>query len=87
MRNACSLPRRFSGCHGAGAAHLTSRGIPDEAAADLAGYAKLTTSEGPGSSNGFTWAGIPGSLRFEQSQRPLRAIRRPHRDNPPVSFA
>jgi hypothetical protein len=32
-------------------------------------------------------AAVPRSFRLEQSQCPLRAVRRPHRDDPPVSFA
>ena len=87
MSDACSLPRGFRRCHRRGAAHLTSGGIPNETAADLVGYAKLTTSKGPGPSDGITGAGIPGSLRLEQSQHPLRAIRRPHRNNSSVSPA
>ena len=32
-------------------------------------------------------AAIPGSFRLEQLQHPLRTVRRPYRDDPPVSFA
>ncbi len=32
-------------------------------------------------------AAIRRSLRLEQSQHPLRSVRRPHRDYPPVNFA
>jgi hypothetical protein len=87
MSDACSLPRRFSGCHRRGVTHLASGRIPNETAADLFGYANLATGKGPGPSDGITGPRIPGGLRLEESQHPLRAIGRPHGNNPPINFA
>ncbi len=87
MRDACSLPRCFCGCHRCGAAHLTSGGTPNETAADGFCHAKLTTSKGSGPSDGITRPVILGSICLEQSQHPLDAIGCPHGNDPPVSFA
>jgi hypothetical protein len=86
MRDACGLPGRSGGGYRRGCAHLTSGGMSDETAAGLSN-AKLATSKGPQPCDGITRAAIPRSFRLEQSQHPLRAVRRPHRDEPPVSFA
>ena len=87
MSDTRSLPRRLGGRHRRGAAHFTSGGIPDETAADQVCDAKLTTSKGPSPRDRITGASIPASLRLEQAQHPLRATRRPQRNNPPVGFA
>jgi hypothetical protein len=60
--------------------------MSDETAAGLSD-AKLATGKGPKPGDGITGAAIPRSFRLEQSQHPLRAVRRPHRDDPPISFA
>jgi hypothetical protein len=57
----------------------------DETAAGLCD-AKLATSKGPQPGDGVAGAAITWSFRFEQPQHPLCAVRRPHRNDPPVSF-
>jgi hypothetical protein len=86
MRDARGLPGRSGGGHRCRSAHLTSGGVSDETAAGLSD-AKLATSKGAKPGDGVTGAAIPRSFRREQSQHPLRAVRPPHRDDPPVSFA
>ena len=86
MRDACGLPGGSGGRHRCGSAHLTSRGMSDETAAGLSD-AKLATGKGPQPGEGITGAAIPRSFLLEQSQHPLRAVRRPHRNDPAVSFA
>jgi hypothetical protein len=86
MRDACRLPGRSGGGHRCGTAHLTSGGMSDETAAGLSD-AKLATSKRPQPGDGITGTAIPRRFRLEQSQHPLRAVRRPPRDDPPVSFA
>jgi hypothetical protein len=63
-----------------------SRAMSNETVADLICDLKFATSERAGPRNGITRTGIPRGFRLEQSQHPLRAVRRPHRDDPPVSF-
>ena len=86
VRDACGLPGRSGGGHRRGSAHLTSGGVSDDTSPRLSD-AKLATSKGPQPGESITGAAIPRSFRLEQSQHPLRAVRRPHRDDPPVSFA
>jgi hypothetical protein len=87
MRDACGLPRGSGGGRCCGSLHVTGGASSDKSAADLFGDAQLATSEGPRPGDRLTRAAIPRSFRFEQSQHPLRAVRPPHRDGPPVSFA
>ena len=84
--DACGLPSRSGGGHRRGSAHLTSGGMSDKPAAGLTD-AELAIREGPQPGDGISRTAIPRSLRLEQSQHPLRAVRRPHRDDPAVSFA
>ena len=60
--------------------------MSDETAAGLLD-AELATSKGPQPGDGITGAVILWSFCLEQSQHPLRTVRRPHGDDPPVSFA
>ena len=59
--------------------------MSDETPAGLCD-AKLATSKARNRAMA-SGAAIPRSFRLEQSQHPLRAVRRPHRHDPPVSFA
>ena len=86
MGDARGLPGRSGGGHRCGSGHLTGGGMSDETAARFCD-GKLATSNGPCLGDGITCAAIPWSLRLEQSQHPLRAVGRPHRDDPPVSLA
>jgi hypothetical protein len=87
MWDGCGLPGRSGGGHCCGSAHLASGGTIDKAAADLVRDAKLATSKSPRPGDRLTGAAILRGLRLEQSQHPLRAVRRPHRDDPAISFA
>ena len=84
MRDACGLPGCSGGGHRCWSAHVTSGGVSDETAAGLCD-AKLAARKGPEPGDGITGAAIPRSFRLERSQHPLRAVRRPNRDDPPVS--
>jgi len=86
MRDGRGLASRSGGGHRCGSAHLTSGDTTDKTPTDLLRDAKLAPSKGPRLGDGVTSAAIPGSFCLEQSQHPLRAVRRPHRHDPPVSF-
>ena len=80
--------RQLSACAGAKAgAPASAPTNADETAADLLGDVKLATSKRTCPIDGITGAAIPRGFRLEQSQHTLRTVRRPHRDNPPVSLA
>jgi hypothetical protein len=85
MGDACGLPCSSGGGR-SDVAYLTGGGM-SETVADSSCDVELATSKGAGPGDGITRAAIPRSFGLEQSQRPLRAVRRPHRDDPPVSFA
>ena len=87
MWDGCGLSGR-SGCgRCCRSAQLTSGARIFKTAADRFRNVKLATSEGSRPRNGLSGTAIPRSLCLEQSQHPLRAGRRPHSDDPPVSFA
>jgi hypothetical protein len=81
------LPGRSSGRSSSGTAHLASRTTVLESVADFLGDVELTASESPRPDDRIARAAVLRSLRLEQSQHPLRAVRRPRRDDPPVSLA
>jgi hypothetical protein len=70
-----------------GRCELARSGPADEAAADLLCDAELATGKGACPCDRITGTAIPQGFCLEQSQHPLRAIRCPPRDDPPVSFA
>jgi hypothetical protein len=86
VRDACGLPC-CSGGSRRGSAHVTSGASSNEATADLLCDAKLATRKRPCPCDGIARAAVLRSLRLKQSPHPLRAVRRPSCDNPPVSFA
>lgn len=86
VRDACGLSGRSGGGHRGGNAHLTSGRMSDETTAGLSD-AKLAPSKSPKPGDRITRTAVPRSFPLEQSQHPLRAVRRPHRDDPPLSFA
>ena len=65
----------------------TSGAMSYETAPDLSRDVELAAGKGACSRDGVTRAAVPGSVRLEQGQHVLRAVRRPRRDDPPVSFA
>jgi hypothetical protein len=85
MLAACPAARAAAAA--AGAVTLRAAGPADEAAADLLCDAKLATGKGACLCDRITGAAIPRGFRLEQSQHPLRAIRRPRGDDSPVGFA
>ncbi len=87
MGNGSGLSRGSGGCDSGGSPHVTSGAATDEPAADLLGDIKLATSEGSRPGDCVPGAAILWSLRLEQRQHPLGAVRRPRRDDPPVAFA
>jgi hypothetical protein len=87
MGNGGGLASRSGGGRRCGSLHVTSGAGRGKSAADLFGDAKLATSKGPRPGDRVTGAAIPRNFRLEQSQHPFGAIGRPHRDDPPVSFA
>ena len=86
MRDGCSLSGR-SGGRCCSSADLTSHAPIPETATDLFRDAKLAVSEGPRPGDRLSGTGIPRGFRLEQSQHPLRAVRRPPGDDAPVRFA
>jgi hypothetical protein len=60
--------------------------MSNKAAADLTCGVKFATSEAAGPGDGIAGTAISRSFRLEQSEHPLRAVGRPYRDDPPVSF-
>jgi hypothetical protein len=75
------------GSHRCGSAHVTSGSAADETPTDLPGDAQLATGKRACPGDGVAGAAVPRSFGLEQSEHSLRAIRRPHRDDPPVGFA
>jgi hypothetical protein len=61
--------------------------IADEPAPDLFSDVELAMSERPGPGDGISRAAVPGGFCLEQSQHPLRTVRGPRRDDPPIGFA
>jgi hypothetical protein len=86
VRDACGLPGR-SGRRCGRRTDVTSCAIGEEAAADLRCDAKFAAGKRAGPGDGVAGAAIARSFKLEQSQHPLSAVRRPARDDPPVSFA
>ena len=86
VRDCCGLPCRSGGSGRCRAAHLTCSGAAGEPAADLFCDVKLATAERPCSRDGIAWAGIAWSFRLEQSDHSLRAVSRPHRNDPSFGF-
>jgi hypothetical protein len=80
------LPGRSSGCSSSGTAHLASRTTALESLADFLGDVELTASESPRPDDRIAREAVLQSLRLEKSQQPPRAVRRPRRDDPPVSL-
>jgi dihydrofolate reductase len=60
--------------------------MSDETAARL-GDAELAARKGPEPIDGIAGAAVARSFRLEHAQHALRAVRSPHCDDPPVSFA
>jgi hypothetical protein len=85
--NGRGLARGSGGCGSGGIPHLARGSATDEPATDLLGDIELATSEDSRPGDCFPRAAILWSLRLEQPQHPLGAVRRPRRDDPPVTFA
>jgi hypothetical protein len=85
VRNRRGLPRGSGGC--GREPSLTSGAATDEPPADLLGDVKLATSESSRPGDGVVGAAIVWSLRLEQPQHPLSAVRRSRRDDSPVAYA
>ena len=83
----------LAACPAARAAATAAGALTSRAAASatkrrrILGNAELATSEGPGPGDGLTGPAVRRSFGLEQSQHPLRAVRRPPRDDPTVGFA
>jgi hypothetical protein len=87
MRDSRRLPCGTGGGRCRGSAHVTSGATTNKSAADLFDDIKLTKRESPRPRDRVTGAAVLPSFRLEQPQYPLGAVRRPHRDDPPVAFA
>jgi hypothetical protein len=87
MGDGRGLSRGPGGRDSGGSLHVTSGAATDEAPADLLGDIELATGERSRPRDCVPGAAIPWSFRLEQPQHPLRAVRRPRRDDPPVAFA
>jgi hypothetical protein len=87
MRNRCGLSGRPGGSHCRGRPHLASGSRIEKPAADLSGDVKLAPGKGACPGDRITGAAIPWSFCLEQVKYPIRAVGRPPRDYPPVSFA
>jgi hypothetical protein len=87
VRDGSSLTGRPGGGRGYRSPHITSGAAGDESATDLFGDADLATSEGSRPGDRVTGTGVARSFRLEQSKHAFRAICRPRRDDPTVSFA
>jgi hypothetical protein len=86
VRDACGLRGRSGGGDRCRRAHLTSGGMGDETAPGLSD-AEFATGERPCPGDGIAGAAVRRSFRLEEPQHPLRAVRRPDRDDAPVSLA
>ena len=86
VRDARGLPGRSGGGYRGRSAHLTSGCVSDESPPGLRD-AKLAAGKRPKPVDGIARAAIPRSFHLEQSDHPLRAVRRPRGDDPPVGFA
>jgi hypothetical protein len=87
VRDCCGLPGRSRGSGRYRGAHLACGGGAGEPAPDLIYDFKLAAPEGPCSRDGIAWAAIVWSLRLEQPEHSLRAVSRPHSDDPSFGFA
>jgi hypothetical protein len=87
MGDGCDLSGRSGSGRGCRSAHLTSGASILKASADFLGDVKLAMSKSPRPGDRLTGPAIGRRLRLEQSQHPLRTVRRPQRDDPPVGFA
>src|SRR5262245_37628239 len=87
MGNARGLPRGSRGGRRCRRLDVAGGATSDEPAADPYGDAKFATSESPCPDDRVTRAAIAWSFGLEQPQDPLRTVRRPHRDDPPIGFA
>ncbi len=87
VRDGRGVSSRSGGGRGRGGTHLAGGSSIYKATADPLRDAKLATGESAGPGDCITRPAIPRGFRLEQSEYPLRAVRRPSRDDPPVSFA
>ena len=87
VRDGGGLPGGSSGGCRSGSARLTSGAPVGEPAANLFCDVELAAPERPGTRDRIPWAAVSRSLRLEQAQRPLGAVRRPRGDDPAVGFA
>jgi hypothetical protein len=87
MRNGNGLARRSRGGRRRRRVHVTSGATSKKSATDSFGDAQLATCEGARPRDRITRTGIPWRVCLEQSQHPLRAIRGPRCDDPPVGLA
>jgi len=89
MRDACGLAGCSGGGHRPWSGDLAGGGVSGAQAGEAAGLfdAQLAIGKGPQPRDGITGAAIPRGFRLEESQNPLRAVRRPRREDPTISFA
>ena len=87
MSNGRGLPRGPGVSGSGGSRHVARGAATDEPPADLPGDLELATSEGSRPGDRVPGAAVVWSFRLERPQHPLRAVRRPPGDNPPVAFA
>jgi hypothetical protein len=87
MWDGCGLSDRSGGGRCRGIADLASGAPILKTVADLFRDAKLATGKRSRASDRLSGAAIPRGFRLEQSQHPLRAVRRPSRHDPPIGFA
>jgi hypothetical protein len=87
MGHGRGLAGRSGSGYRVGSHHLARSGSAKETAPNLPCDAELATGKGACACDRITGAAIPWSFGLEQTQHPLRTIRCPRRDDPPVSFA
>ena len=86
VRNGHRLAGSLGGGHRGGGRHVTGSAT-GKSAADLIGDVNLPASERPRPGDQVTGAVISRSFSLKQCQHPLRAVRRPRSDDPPINFA
>jgi hypothetical protein len=87
MGSAHSLPGGSSGGYRCRNGDLTSGSVSREAKSARRPDARLAAGEGAEPGDRFAGAAIPRGFGLEEAQHPLRAVRRPHGDELPVSLA